>query len=151
MKKHLVMLGISLILLSLCVSGCDQLFRKNQDHITVNVMVAVYITMIDAHNQVVDVTPNGLPVTIFMTKSGGNQLVFQRVMQGGLCQATGVIELSKGQYIECDVTLPNSYDNYYQVAPGYAKLTWDTVNASTNFENMYSWYPHITIQMKQAA
>jgi hypothetical protein len=151
MKQHIVILGICLILLVLCTSGCDKLLSNNPSHITVNVMVAVYITMIDAHNQVVDIKTNGLPVTIFMTKNGGDQLVFERVMQGGLCQATGVIELSRGQYIECNVTCQGGYDNFYQVAPGYAKLTWDTVNASTNFGDMYNWYPHITIQMKQAA
>ena len=150
MKKQKVMIGIFLVLMSLCISGCDQLLGNHPDHVTVNVMVAVYITMIDAHNQVVDIKTNGLPVTIFMTKNGGDQRVFERIMQGGLCQATGVIELSKGQYIECNVTCKSGYDNFYQVAPGYAKLTWDTVNSSTNFGDMYNWYPHITIQMKQA-
>jgi hypothetical protein len=129
MKQQWAMIGMCLLLLTMGMSGCDQLLKKNQDHITVNVMVAVYITMLDANNQ----------------------LVFQRIMQGGLCQATGVIELSKGQYIDCTVTLPNSLDTYRQVAPGYAKLTWDTVNATTNFGDMYDWYPHITVQMKQAA
>jgi len=149
MKNSIVVLGVCILLLSLCLSGCDKLLPNNPDHITVNVMVAVYLTMIDAHGQTVNVSTNGLPVTIFMTKNGGDRLVFERIMQGGLCQATGVIELSRGQYIECNVTAKNSYLDFYQVAPGYAKLTWDTVNASINYGDMYSWYPHITIQMKQ--
>jgi len=150
MKKHMMMLGIFLVLMSLYVSGCDQLLSKHPDHITVNVMVAVYITMLDAHQNIVNISPNGLAVTIIMTKNGGDQLVFERIMQGGLCQATGVIQLSKNQYIECNATVKGSYDNYYPVASGYVKLTWDMVNASTNYGDMYSWYPHITIQMQQS-
>jgi hypothetical protein len=150
MKKHIVMLGISLVLLSLCVSGCDKLLSNHPDHITVNVMVAVYITMLDAQHNIVNVSPNGLAVTIIMTKNGGDQLVFERIMQGGLCQATGVIQLSKGQYIECNATVKGGYQNYYPIGPGYVKLTWDMANASTNYGDMYSWYPHITIQMVQS-
>jgi len=150
-KQRAMIIGTCFLLISLCVSGCDQLVSTKPSHITVNVMVAVYITMLDAHHNIVNITPNGLPVTIIMTKNGGDQLVFQRIMQGGLCQATGVIELSKDQFIECNATVQGSYDTYYPVASGYAKLTWDTVNASTNFGDMYSWYPHLTIQMIQAS
>ena len=149
MNNRLVVLGISLVLCTLCVSGCDKLPRNTPSHITVNIMAAVYITTIDAHDQAVNVTTDALPVTIVMTKNGGDQLVFQRVMQGGLCQATGVIDLSKGQYIECTVTCQSGYNNFYQVAPGYAKLSWDAVNSSENYGDMYSWYPHLTITMKQ--
>lgn len=151
MKKQRLTIGAYLLLILLCVSGCDQLMSQKPNHVTVNVMVAVYMTMIDAHNTIVNISTNGIPVTIIMTKNGGDQLVFQRIMQGGLCQATGVMDLSKGQYIECNATVQDGYDNYFPVAPGYAKLTWDTVNASTNFGDMYSWYPHITIQMKQTS
>lgn len=151
MKKQRVMIiGTCFLLISLSVSGCDQLLSPKQSQITVNVMVAVYVTMLDAHNTVVNISTDGIPVTIIMTKNGGDQLVYQRIMQRGLCQATGVMDLLKGQYIECNATVQGGYDNYYPVASGYAKLTWDTVNASTNFGDMYSWYPHITIQMKQA-
>jgi hypothetical protein len=149
MRKPWVMIGTCFLLISLCISGCDQLLNTKPNHITVNVMVAVYVTMLDAQNNIVNISTDGIPVTIIMTKNGGDQLVFQRIMQGGLCQATGVIDLSRGQYIECNATVQGGYNNYYPVAPGFVKLSWDTVNASTNYGDMYSWYPHLTIQMKQ--
>jgi hypothetical protein len=151
MKKQWMIIGTCALLVSMGLSGCDQLLSTKPNHVTVNVMVAVYVTMLDEHNNIVNISTNGIPVTIIMTKNGGDQLVFQRIVQGGLCQATGVIDLSKGQYIECNATVQGGYDNYYPVAPGYAKLTWDTVNASTNYGDMYSWYPHLTIDMKQQA
>jgi hypothetical protein len=148
-KRRVMIIGTCFLLIFLCVSGCDQLMSTKPSHITVNTMVAVYINMVDSHNNMMNISTNGIPVTIIMTKNGSDQLVFQRIMQGGLCQATGVMDLAKGQYIECNATVQGGYDNYYPVGPGYAKLTWDVVNVSTNFGDMYSWYPHVTIQMKQ--
>jgi hypothetical protein len=151
MRKQLAFIGIGVLLIMLCLSGCDQLLSTKPDHITVNTMAAVSVTIVDENNNILDMNADGVPMTIIMTRNGGNQLVFERIVQNGLCQATGVIELSKGQYIECTATVKSGYNNYYAVAPGYAKLTWDTVNASTNFGDMYSWYPHITIQMKKGS
>jgi hypothetical protein len=149
-NQWMTIIGTCFLLLSLSLGGCDKLLSPKPDHITVNVMIAVYVNMVDAHYNNVNVTTDGIPVTIFITKNGSDRLVFQRIMQTGLCQATGIINLAKGQYIECNATVQGSFDNYFPVAPGYAKLAWDTANASTNYGDMYDWYPHLTIQMKQA-
>jgi hypothetical protein len=150
MLKRLMILGTCIILASVCFSGCD-LLNTEPDHITVNVMVAVYVTVVDEYGTPLDINPDGVPMTILMTKNGGDQLVFQRVVQQGLCQATGVYELSTGQYIECNVTLQSGNTQYHQVNPGYMKLSWDTAVASKNYGNMYSWYPHITIHLTPGA
>jgi len=151
MRKQLAVMGIGLLFIIICFSGCNQLLSTKPDHITVNTMVAVYVTIVDTNNNILNISTDGIPMTIIMTRNGDNQLVFQRIVQNGLCQATGVIDLSKGEYIECTATVQSGYNNYYPVAPGYVKLTWDTVNASTNFGDMYSWYPHITIQLKKGS
>ena len=149
MKKHVIILGVSLMLLSVYVSGCDKLLRSNPDHVTVNIMVAVYITMLDAQNHVVNATTDGMEVVIGITRDGADWNPFTRIMQNGLCQATGVMELSKGQYFEVNATVPHQFREYRMITPGYAKLTWDTVNASDIYGDIYNWYPHVTITMKQ--
>jgi hypothetical protein len=151
MRKQLAIMGIGVLLIALCLSGCDQLLSTKPDHITVNTMATVSVNLVDANNNILNISADGVSVTIIMTRNGDNQLAFERIVQNRQCQATGVIVLSKGQYIECTATVQSGYNDYYPVAPGYAKLTWDTVNASTNIGGMYSWYPDITIQMKKGS
>jgi hypothetical protein len=132
----------------LCFSGCEELGTK-PDSVTVNAMAAVYVKMVDANNNILNISADGIPMTIIMTRNGGNQLAFERIVQNELCQATGVIDLSKGQYIECTATVQGGYQDFYPVAPASALLSWDTVNASVNFVSTYHWYPELTITMKK--
>jgi hypothetical protein len=134
--------------MNLCFSGCDQLILK-PEHISVNIMVAVYIQFLDTHQNPIQKDTNGMMVTIFMTRNGKDQLVFERVMQIGLCQATGDYELTEGQYIECTAHLKDENHLYTQLIQGYAKLTWDTVNSATNYGGVYNWYPKITIILQE--
>jgi hypothetical protein len=70
-------------------------------------------------------------------------------MQNGLCQATGDFQLSKDDYIECTANIKDEQNVYNQVFQGYAKLTWETVDASTNFGGVYNWYPKMTVTLKE--
>jgi hypothetical protein len=142
MRRLLGIIGVCVLFLSAWFSGCEQ----SPNHITVNVMVAVYVNPIDTPGTTTLV--DGSKVTIIMTRNGGNQLIFDRIVQNGLCQATGVIDLYKGQEIEVNVTA-QSYGGYSPVGPGTATLTWETASSSTNYGNMYDWYPHISILMKR--
>ncbi|DAC72130.1 MAG TPA: hypothetical protein DSN98_06835 [Thermoplasmata archaeon] len=147
MKKQFGILGVCLLFMTFWFSGCDEIGTK-PDHITVNIMAAVFVKLIDANDNVLNISVDGAPVNIEMTKEGIDRLTFERVMQSGLCQATGSFDLSKDQYLECTATVPKGYQGYSAVAPGYAKLTWETVNASTNFGGMYNWYPKFVIHLK---
>lgn len=149
MKKQWMLIGTCFLLISTSLSGCDMLLTPKPDHITVNIMVAVYVTMLDTQNNIVNVTTDGMEVTIIVTRNGNDPNLFTRLMQNGLCQATAVMDLAKGQYFECNATIKAQYGKYRMTAPGYAKLTWDTVNASENYGDLYNWYPHLTVQMKQ--
>jgi hypothetical protein len=148
MRKQLAIMGICVLLITLCFSGCEELQMKS-DHITVNAMAAIHVKMVDANNKEMDISVEGVSVFIEMTKQGRDRLIFDRIVQGGLCQATGSFELSKGEWINCTATVQGSYRGYYPVASASARLTWDTVNASVNFGNMYHWYPEMTITMKE--
>lgn len=148
MRNYTILIGICLLIITLYCSGCDQLIMK-QDRISVNIMVAVNIQFLDADNNVVQKTTDGLKVNIEILKNGRDRLVFERIMQNGLCQATGDFELTEGSYIECNASIKDENRLYHQVFPGYAKLTWDTVNSSTNFGGVYNWYPKILITVQE--
>jgi hypothetical protein len=149
MQKLAGVMGVGLLLISLCCSGCEELQMKS-DHVTVNVMAAISVKVVDADNRELNVNVDGMSVFIEMTKQGRDRLVFDRIIQAGLCQATGTFEMTKGQWINCTATVQGSYMGYYAVAPVTAMLSWDTVNASVNFGAMYHWYPELTITMKKA-
>ena len=148
MQRQVILIGIGLLVLTLCFSGCDQLIMK-PDHISVNIMVAVNIQFLDANNNIIQKNTDGLTVTIYILKNGQDRLVFERIMQNGLCQATGDFSLSKGNFIECTADIKDENNVYDQVFQGYAKLTWETVSASTNFGGVYNWYPKITLTLKE--
>jgi hypothetical protein len=143
-----MLIGIGMLFLTLCFSGCEQLIMK-PDHISVNIMVAVNMQFLDANNNIIQKSTDGLTVTIEITKNGYDRLVFERIMQNGLCQATGDFQLSKDDYIECTANIKDEQNVYNQVFQGYAKLTWETVDASTNFGGVYNWYPKMTVTLKE--
>jgi len=148
MRKQVGIIGIGVLLIMLCFSGCEELGTK-PDSVTVNLMAAVYVKLVDADNKEMTISVDGISVFIEMTKQGYDRLIFDRIVQGGLCQATGSYELTKGQWINCTATIQGGYQGYYPVAPASAMLTWDTVNASVNYGAMYQWYPKLTIMMKK--
>jgi hypothetical protein len=148
MRKLVGMVGIGVLLFMLCFSGCEELGTK-PDSVTVNAMAAAFVKLVDANNTMMNISVDGISVSFEMTKQGGDRLVFDRIVQGGLCQATGSFELSKGDWINCTATVQGSYMGYYPVAPASALLSWDTVNASVNFGAMYHWYPELIITMKK--
>jgi hypothetical protein len=146
-KKTLVVV-LGLLLFTFSFSGCDQMIMK-PDHISVNIMVAVYVQYVDAHQTSIQKNTDGMTITIQITKNTQDRLVYERIMQNGVCQATGDFDLSDGQYIECTANIKDEDHQYHQALQGYAKLTWETVNASTNFGGVYNWYPKITIILNE--
>jgi hypothetical protein len=148
MRNKSAIIGICLLLVATWVCGCDQLITRT-DPISVNVMVTVNILFLDADNTFIEKNTDGLTVTILIVRDGRDRLVFERIMQNGLAQATGNFELTTGAYIECNANIKDENHRYTQVFPGYAKLTWETVNASTNFGGVYNWYPKVTITLKE--
>lgn len=136
-----------MLFIALSFSGCDQLITKSE-HISVNIMVSTYVKLVDANNNIQQMNPDGISVMIEITRNRKDRLVFDRIVQNGLCQVTGDFELSEGQFIECTATAKSGYQNYYPVGPVTSMLTWETVNASTNYGGVYNWYTEITIRLK---
>ncbi len=147
--QHIMIVGIGLLFLSLSYSGCQEILMK-PDYILVNIMVAVYVRLVDANNNALPNNPDGSKVSIEMTKAKGDRLVFERIVQNGLCQATGNFNINEGQFIECVVTFEGNYQGYSPVSTGYALLKWEEANASQNLQGIYHWYPEITITLKKS-
>ena len=150
MKKQFAIIVTCMLFLTLSLSGCEQLFVK-QDKVNVNVMIAIFINSVDENNNPVNISLNGAEVKINVSKSGKNNLSFERLIQNNLCQVTCTYTLTQGESIECLATVLNGFNNYYPVNVGNATLTWETAQAHMELSGLYNWFPHITIIMKQGS
>ncbi|VVB60303.1 Uncharacterised protein [uncultured archaeon] len=147
-NKIVVIIVICMLFLTLLCSGCEQFLNK-PDHIKVNVMVAVFINVVDQNYTPVNISLDGAEVTIQILKNGNNYFVYKRIVQNNLCQVSDNLQLSKGDSIECVATFQKEYKNCYPVTNGSATLIWETASNAINFGELYNWYPHITIIMMQ--
>jgi hypothetical protein len=150
MKKQLAIMVTCVLFLTLSLSGCEQFFNK-PDHVEVNVMVAVFINVVDENYNPVNISLTGAYVEVEVSKSGKEHMLFKRYVQNNLCQVSCSYKLTPGQSIECFVTVPNGFNNYYPVNVGNATLTWETAQAHMELSGLYNWFPHITIIMKQGS
>jgi hypothetical protein len=148
LPRHFVVFGIVLLCLIVWFSGCEKLITK-PDAITVNVMTAVWVSLIDEQNNPIQKDVDAVAVIIEITKNKKDRLVFERIIQNNLCQATASFVLSEGHFIECTATVQGGYQGFYPVAPGVATLSWETAIASVNMGGVYNWHPDIFIYMKQ--
>jgi len=148
MKKQLAIMVTCVLFFTLCLSGCEQFFSKS-DHVEVNVMLTVSINAVDGNYNPVNISLWGQLVKIEILKNAQYRMLFDRYIQNGSCQASCSYTLTEGESIECLVTFPNGFGNYYPVNTGNATLTWETAKASMNLAEVYNWYPYITIIMKQ--
>ena len=58
-----------MLFLTLYLSGCEQFFMKS-DHVKVNVMVAVFINVVDENYNPVNISLDGVKVKIEVSKNG---------------------------------------------------------------------------------
>jgi hypothetical protein len=146
MKKQLTIMVTCVLFLTIWCSGCEQ-FSVKPDHIRVNVMVAVFMNVVDENYNPLNFSVDGAEVTVKLLKSGRDWDVFKRIVQQGLCQVTYDYTLTQGESIECFAAVQSGYGNCYPVNNESSMLTWETASASVNYAGEYNWYPHITIIM----
>jgi hypothetical protein len=58
------------------------------DHIMVNVIVAVFMNVVDENYSPVNISLNGVEVKINLSKNGKDNLFFERLLQNNLCLVT---------------------------------------------------------------
>lgn len=146
-RKNLGFILVTFFVLIFFCSGCETL-QTERDALTVNVMTAVTITLLDENNQQINQNIDGAAVSIEIIKNGEDRFVYDRILQKGICQATASFTLTKGQYVECKATVPKGYQEFVPIAPAYALLLWETVEENANMGGVYNWYNQMTIIMK---
>jgi len=149
MRKQLAIIVTYVLFLTLCFSGCEQLLMTS-DNVDVNVMVAVFMNVVDENHNPVNISLDGAKVKIEVLHSVKGSLLFERYVQNSLCQASCSFSLTQGESIKC-LAILNGFDNYYAVNTGNVTLTWETAQAHMELSGLYNWCPHITIIMKQGS
>lgn len=143
-----MLMGVVFLFLFLLFSGCE-LLKTEKDHLTVNVMTAVFLTVLDERNQQITQNMDGAAVSIEIIKNGKDRFVYDRIMQKGICQATASFTLYKGQFIECSATVPKGYLGFYPIAPATSRLTWETAESQATLTGTYNWYTDLIILMRK--
>ena len=148
MRKQLAIIVTYVLFLTLCFSGCEQLLMTS-DNVDVNVMVAVFMNVVDENHNPVNISLDGAKVKIEVLHSVKGSLLFERYVQNSLCQVSCSFSLTQGESIKCLATVPNGFNNYYPLNTGNVTLTWETAQANMDLSGVYNWCPNITIIMKQ--
>ncbi len=141
MKKHIIIIGVCLLLITLSLSGCE-LLEEEEDYITVVVVVNVLVSLLDAKGDfVVTDIAVGTPIQITMIKDGGERTILNRVTDesGSVKGGTGSFKVYKEQPVECIVTATGSYKTYAPVEPYIATLSWEEIDAAADFGGTYTW------------
>jgi|GEM_PF-815310 len=150
LRKLVLCIGIILIFLTLNLTGCEELEKELEikpDYITVAVNVAVRVRLYSSDNEWLLETPEGLPVSIEMQKSGGEILTFTDEVLFGLASAEGSFKLYKEQFIECTATVQGSYRDFNPLGPARAMLSWEDLYPACDFGETYTWGVKLLIEM----
>lgn len=137
MRKQLVIMGVCLLFLTLCFSGCEEIGMK-PDYITVIVDVWVQVNLLSPDDKILQENVKGPQITIKMQKDRGEQFTFERNTTLGYCMAIGSFILYREQFIECTATVQGGYKDFYPLAPAYKMLSWEDVYPSHDFGENYT-------------
>jgi hypothetical protein len=149
MKNKLLVLGCSLMFLTLCLSGCE--FLEQEDYITVNIKAYIVVSLINAQGiTVTNDTAEGVLVHIWMVKDGGERITFDKYTEnsGGVV-VTGSFKLYKEQPIECSAGVVDSYKTYKPGQVDAETLTWETVDAAADFGGTYAWEVYLFPDLRE--
>jgi hypothetical protein len=145
MKKYIIVLGSSVLFLTLCFSGCEEF--EEEDYITVNINAKINGYLMDKTGYSPDVIPNGIPLHISMVKAGGERLDFDKTSDQNGIYVTGSFNLYREQPIDIYAYANGNY-SIYLPGPGVsATLTWETVDAAADFGETYTWSPTLYVTL----
>jgi hypothetical protein len=149
MRKQLVIMGVCLLFITLCFSGCEEIGMK-PDYINVVCVIQANAYLLDKNNNMLDERPVGLLIDVEITKAGGENCNSQQTVNSyglmGIAKCT--FKLYKEQDIEAVLRVQGGYNDFYPVAAVHFKtLTWAEVE-SVGFGETYSWIPMFQIGLK---
>jgi len=153
MRKHITIIGVCLLLITLSLSGCE-ILEEEEDYITVNVGVLCNVVFFDNQGKW-DPTkdPASIPVRIQMIKDGGERFTFNKVTESSLGATEyveGSFKLYKEQRIEVTAETVGEFGDFYEYKAGFAMLTWAEVDAAADFGGSYTWRPQVIIEMRNS-
>ena len=153
MKKQVLVIGIIILFLTMCCSGCELLEEKD-DYITVKVGAMAGVTIKQETAPYSPEKPgyifagNAL-VRIEIVKAGGEREEADLV--AGALGMTSWVEATFKLYREQDIMvyaqLPNGYDYEGVVYQGskIATLPWNAVYPAVDFGETYNWEVNVDI------
>jgi hypothetical protein len=143
MKKQIAVIGVILLFVTLCFSGCELLEQK-PDYITVICSADIDIACRDKNDDNLRIFVSGLPIRVDFVKDGGERSTLTVISDtfGTATTGTASFKLYKEQPIEATMTVQGGYLDFYPIAPvQYKTLTWEVVDAAADFGGSYAWEP----------
>jgi len=143
MKKQIAVIGVILLFVTLCFSGCE-LLEEKPDYITVTCSAQITSYMLDKYNLLISERPSGLLIRVDFVKDGGERSTFTCTSDslGIAWTRTTSFKLYKEQPIQAIMTVQGGVLDFYPKEPvQYKTLTWDYVDAAADFGGSYSWKP----------
>lgn len=147
MKKHIIAIGVCLLLITLSLSGCELLETK-PDYITVTCSAEIDMILKDKNDKTILIFPSGVPVRVDFIKAGGERstLTCTADIFGIATTGTASFKLYKEQPIEATMTVQGGYLDFHpDAAVQYQTLTWEQVDAAADFGGSYAWKPYFSV------
>ena len=148
MKKLIAAVGIILLFITLCFSGCEEVEVK-PDYINVNCQVQAYVDLLDKYNNILIEKPVGLMIRVDIIKDGGERFTFHETVDknGFIYTSPCTFKMYKEQPIEAILEVQGGYKDYYPTSPLSSKtLTWAQVEP-TGFGGTYVWTEIFSIKL----
>jgi hypothetical protein len=145
MRKHITIIGVCLLLITLSLSGCE-ILEEEKDYINVYCTMFINAHVKDIYNQPTREVPNGLLVGMEFIKAGGERFTYQKVIaDGSASSVTCVFKLYRDQDIEGIGRIQGSYKGYLPDADVYVEvLSWAVVEP-VGFGETFYWHPTFEI------
>ena len=150
MKRQLAIMGICLLFITLCFSGCEEIGLE-PDYINVVCVIQANAYLLDKNDNMLKERPVGLLIGVRITKAGGENCNSQQAINeyGLMGVARCSFKLYKEQEIEAVLNVQGGYRDFYPVlSVHFQTLTWAEVKESVDFGETYSWMPMFQIGLK---
>jgi hypothetical protein len=152
MDKRFAAVGVILIFVTLCFSGCEILEEK-PDYITVRCTASILVSILDKNNNTLNEHPINLPIRVDFIKDGGERFTLQcKTGTFGVAEIETVsFKLYKDQPIEAEMTVQGGYMDYVPTSTFQSQtLTWKMVHVigGEDFGGEYTWTPNFYVFLK---
>ena len=150
MDKRFTAVGVILLFVTICFSGCEILNNK-PDYITVHCSALIFGRLLDENNNALEEIPVGLPITVDFIKDGGERFTLpcEITKYGDALTTTVSFKLYREQPIDARITVQGGYNTYLPtIRIQEQMLAWETVKSNVDFGGVYDWEPQFTVELQ---